>query len=299
MTRVDGIDQYRLDKARARRDFNGAAPDYDDIAVLQRRVSDGLIERLEMMAVHPGRVLDLGSGTGRSAYALGRLYRRARLIQADFAANMLRTARNRNRPIFSRHSFLCTDAESLPLSDACMDLVFSNLMLQWCSDPLRVFQEASRILKPGGLFIFSSLGPDTLRELRDSWKAVDDAIHVNVFIDMHDLGDALMRSGFEHPVMETEFFRLTYANVFGLMRDLKQLGANNVNLGRRRTLTGKGRLEAMIAEYEKSRRGDVLPATYEVVYGHAWKNTRSGPDTNADAKAPVKVPVSSIMRRRP
>jgi len=293
---LNDIDQYRLDKERAREDFNSAAQGYDDTAVLQRSVSDRLIERLELMIVEPGRVLDLGSGTGRSAYKLAGRFRRARLIQADFAVNMLRTARRRVSSLFSRHSFVCAEAERLSLAHASLDLVFSNLMLQWCSDPAGVFQEVSRVLKPGGLFIFSSLGPDTLHELRDSWSSVDDSIHVNAFIDMHDLGDALMQSGFEHPVMETEYFELTYSDVFALMRDLKQLGANNVNLGRRHTLTGKGRLQAMIAEYEKKRCVHKLPATYEVIYGHAWK--RAEPGSAIGEAAPVRVPVASITRRK-
>ena len=294
---MDGIDQYRLDKGRARADFNGAAHTYDDTAELQRTVSERLLERLELITVQPQRVLDLGSGTGRSAHKLTRVYRRARLIQADFAANMLRTARRRTSPFFSRNSFLCADAEQLPLADTCIDLVFSNLMLQWSSDPSRVFHEVSRILKPGGLFIFSSLGPDTLHELRDSWRSADAAVHVNTFIDMHDLGDALIHSGFEHPVMETEYFVLTYSNVLALMRDLKQLGANNVNLGRRRTLTGKGRLNAMIAEYEKNRHAGKLPASYEVIYGHAWKRAQAA--VPAGESALIKVPIASIKRRRP
>ena len=297
MKNLDSIDKFRLDKARAREDFNGAAQGYDDIAILQRHVSDSLLERLDLMAVQPGRVLDLGSGTGGSAYKLARKFRRARLIHTDFAVNMLRTARRRNSLLFSRHSFVCAEAERLPLEHACLDLVFSNLMLQWCSDPIVVFQEVSRALKSGGLFIFSSLGPDTLNELRDSWSSVDDSIHVNAFIDMHDLGDALMHSGFEAPVMETEYFKLTYSDVFALMRDLKQLGANNANLGRRHTLTGKGRLQAMIAEYEKSRRENKLPATYEVIYGHAWKRAVSGPAVGEVDS--VRVPVASITRRKP
>lgn len=292
---MDDIDQYQLDRVRAREDFNGAARAYEDSAVLQRKVSDRLLERLELIAMKPGRVLDLGSGTGTSAGKLAQLYRRTRIIQADFAIKMLSMARRRTSPIFSRHSFVCAEGERLPLADACIDLVFSSLMLQWCSEPAQVFQEACRILTPGGLFMFSSLGPDTLHELRDSWRAVDNAIHVNAFIDMHDLGDVLIHSGFEHPVMEMEYFVLTYADVFALMRDLKQLGANNVNLGRRHTLTGKSRLEAMIAEYEKIRREGKLPSTYEVIYGHAWKRNQAGP-TVGDAP-PVKVPVSSITRR--
>lgn len=288
---------FRLDKYLARRDFNEAARGYEDAAVLQRSVSDRLIERLDLISLKPRYVLDLGSGPGISSRNLARRFLRSRIIQADFAVNMLRSARGRNRPFFSRQSYLCADAERLPLSEGRIDLVFSNLMLQWCMDPQQIFVEISRVLRPGGLIIFSSFGPDTLRELRESWKSADDGVHVNAFIDMHDLGDALMQCGFENPVMETEYFVLTYKDVFGLMRDLKQLGANNVNSGRRRSLTGKGRMEKMIDAYEKSRRAGKLPATYEVIYGHAWKRSSSG-SVETDGPPPVMIPVSSIGRRR-
>ena len=290
-------DHFRLDKNQARRDFNEAATGYEEAAVLQQSVSDQLLDRLGLISIKPRLILDLGSGTGISSSKLAQRFFRTRIIQADFAVNMLRLARNRKRPLFSRQFFLCADAELIPLSDDRIDMVFSNLMLQWCPDPRRVFMEISRVLRPGGLFIFSSFGPDTLRELRESWKSVDDGVHVNTFFDMHDLGDALIQSGFENPVMETEYFVLTYEDAFGLMRDLKQLGANNVNSDRRRSLTGKTRMEKMIGAYEKTRREGKLPATYEVIYGHAWKRSIPGFVDTAGA-SPVKIPVSSIGRRR-
>lgn len=290
-------DHFRLDKHQVRRDFNEAAHGYEDAAVLQRSVSDRLMERLDLISVKPRRVLDLGSGTGGSSRKLARRYLRSRIVQVDFAVNMLRSSRNRGLSVFSRHSHVCADAERLPLADGRIDLVFSNLMLQWCPDPGQVFAEVCRVMGPGGLIIFSSFGPDTLRELRESWKSADGGVHVNAFIDMHDLGDALMHSGFENPVMETEYFELTYMDVFGLMRDLKQLGANNVSSGRRRSLTGKGRMEKMITAYERSRREGRLPATYEVIYGHAWKRNASDAVETREA-SPVKIPVSSIGRRR-
>ena len=289
---MPGEDYYRLEK-----DFNVAARGYEDAAVLQRSVSDRLIERLDLISIKPRLVLDLGSGTGYSASKLARRFFRTHIIQMDFAVNMLRLARGRNRPLFSKQSYLCADAEHLPLSDGRIDLVFSNLMLQWCADPRQVFVEICRALRPGGLIIFSSFGPDTLKELRESWKSADDSVHVHAFIDMHDLGDALVHSGFENPVMETEYFALTYRDVYGLMGDLKQLGAKNVTSGRRRSLTGKGRMEKMIAAYEKSRYEGKLPATYEVIYGHAWKRSVSVSAETGGTLA--KIPLSSIGRRRP
>ena len=291
-----GTDSQLLDKSMVRRDFNDAAGCYDKTAVLQRSVSDRLVERLDLITIRPERILDLGSGTGVTAKILSGRYRGARIYQADIAVNMLKASRKKTPRFFSRQSYVCTDAERLPLADGSMDLVFSSLMLQWCQALGQVFSEVSRVLSPGGLFIFSSLGPDTLHELRDSWKAADDLIHVNAFIDMHDLGDGLIHADFEHPVMEMEYFNLEYPDVMVLMRDLKQLGAHNNNRGRRRTLTGKNRLSRMLTEYEKSRRAGKLPATYEVVYGHAWKReVTARPVTRRTQTA---VPLSSIRRPR-
>ncbi|MCK5092141.1 MAG: methyltransferase domain-containing protein, partial [Gammaproteobacteria bacterium] len=162
------------------------------------------------------------------------------------------------------------DAEILPLKENSCDLIFSNLTLQWCNDLNNTFKEFSRVLKPGGLLLFTSFGPDTLIELRSSWAAVDDFQHVSGFIDMHHVGDALLNAGLADPVMDTENFTLTYSDVYKLMRDLKAVGARNAVYGRNHSLTGKQHLKAMIEEYEKYRCDGVIPATYEVVYGHAW-----------------------------
>jgi malonyl-CoA O-methyltransferase len=182
---------------------------------------------------------------------------------------MLRQARHRRR-WWRRPTVLCADAAALPLPDASVDLVFSNLMLQWCNDLDAVFREFRRVLKPRGLVTFTTFGPDTLTELRAAWRAVDDGIHVNRFIDMHDVGDAMVRAGLAEPVMDLEYFCLTYPRVIDLMRDLKAIGAHNVTVGRGRGLTGRGRLQAVADAYEAHRRDGRLPATWEVVYGQAW-----------------------------
>ncbi len=170
----------------------------------------------------------------------------------------------------ARQSFICADAEQLPLSAQSVDLIFSNLAMQWC-DIEAVFAECQRILKPGGLFLFSTFGPDTLVELRQSWKQVDTQQHVNTFIDMHDIGDALIRQGFSDPVIDMEMFTLTYSTVKALLQDLKAIGANAV-VGDNKVagLLGKKKWQALLDAYEQYRQGQVLPASYEVLFGHAW-----------------------------
>ena len=175
------------------------------------------------------------------------------------------------------------------------DSIFSNIMLQWCGDPEVVFRECARVLRPGGLLTFTSFGPDTLRELRKAWATADQYTHVNRFIDMHDLGDAMLRAGLAEPVMDVERYTLTYPDVRGLMRDLKAIGAHNVNAGRARGLTGRRALERMTAAYESERRDGRLPATYEVVYGQAWA-LESGLRSSAPA-GEIRIPIGRIGRR--
>jgi len=197
------------------------------------------------------------------------------------------------RGLLRRFDVLCADAARLPLRTASVDLVFSNLMLQWCSDPDAVFSECRRVLKPGGLLTYTTFGPDTLLELRRAWSTVDGLTHVNRFIDMHDLGDAMVRAGFAEPVMDVDRCTLTYADAHALMRDLKAIGAHNVNAGRARGLTGKSRLTRMIAAYEAFRRDGRLPATYEIVYGQAWAAERAtAGDSLRDGEVRVEVRVA-------
>lgn len=259
-----------LDKSKVRKNFDAAASAYDTVAKLQQHVAAELLDRMEVMRLAPKTILDLGSGTGRSSQHLGTRFPRADLVQVDIASQMLCHARQIQGLSPRKLSFLCADAEQIPLADNSVDLVFSSLMLQWCQEPEQVFAELKRIIRPGGLFIFSTLGPDTLYELRESWAAVDDGVHVNAFMDMHVVGDSLLHAGFVDPVVEVDETIVTYDSGRGLMMDLKGLGATNVVSNRRPGLTGKKRLSNMLREYETYRRDGKLPATYEVVYGHAW-----------------------------
>jgi malonyl-CoA O-methyltransferase len=182
----------------------------------------------------------------------------------------------------------------LPVAGASIDLVFSSLTYQWCDDPGRAFAEARRILKPNGLFLFATLGPDTLKELRASWAAVDDYVHVNTFFDMHDIGDTLVRAGMEDVVMDVEVITMHYGDCKGLMGDIKAVGAHNVNVARRRGLTGKDKFRRMLQAYEQYRSGEGLPATYEIVYGHAW--TPAQERVGQRHGQTVYIPVSKVRR---
>lgn len=252
--------------------FNNAAIDYDAFSSLQKTVADRLLESFEFIKTQPETVLDLGAGTGRGSRQLNKQFKKAQIFQADLSIEMLRVSRKQSPRFFSKHHFICADGYELPLSNNSIDLVFSNLMLQWCNDPDKVFAEIKRVLKPGGVFVFSSFGPDTLKELRACWRQVDEAVHVNAFTDLHDIGDALIRNGMEAPVLSVEHIVVTYDECKQLMRDLKKIGAHNVNSGRRKTLTGKERLKKVIQFYESYRQDNKLPATYEVIYGHAWRS---------------------------
>ncbi len=281
--------QPSLDKKRVRASFDAAADHYDDVAVLQHEIAERILERLSLIKLQPKTILDLGSGTGAATHALSKRYKNSRVIAFDLAANMLKHARQRGNflhKLTATRNFICGDAEYLPFADNCIDLIFSSSTLQWCSDLDHTFAELKRILKPDGLLMFSTFGPDTLKELRQSWQAAnstsDQAIHVHDFIDMHDIGDAMLRAGFADPVMDMENFTLTYADAYQLMRELKTLGAHNVASDRRHTLTGKTRVQNMVAVYETLRSNGYLPATYEVVYGHAWAPVTSGNEVSVD-----------------
>jgi malonyl-CoA O-methyltransferase len=288
-------DPYDIDLARVRRSFGRSARAYDAAAVLQQRVREELLERLDVVRLAPTVVLDLGAGTGHASLALKRRYRSSQVIALDLAEGMLREA-GRRQTLLRRFRRVCGEAAALPLRDASVELVFSNLMLQWCQDPDAVFRECRRVLKPGGLLTFTTFGPDTLVELRRAWAAADSRTHVNRFIDMHDLGDALVRSGLAEPVLDVERYTLTYAEVRELMRDLKDIGAHNANAGRPRGLTGKGALARMTAAYEASRKDGRLPATYEVVFGQAW--CPAAPPRRKGLPGEVVVPIGKIGGRR-
>lgn len=257
-----------FDSRHVRHAFGRAAATYEAHAALQDEVQRRLQERLDGLPLTPARMLDVGCGTGRGTAALRRRYGGAHTIALDLALPMLKAAR-RHAGWLRPYARVCADAAALPFGDAGIDLLHSNLCLQWCDDLPGVFDEFRRVLREDGALLFSTFGPQTLHELRSAFAAVDDAPHVSRFLDMHVIGDALLAAGFRDPVLERDVFTLTYADARRLMHELRAIGATNADRDRARGLTGKDRLARVVAAYEPFRRDGVLPATYEVVYAIA------------------------------
>jgi len=251
--------------------FSKAATSYDASAFLQKEVADRVFERLELMRIAPKNVLDVGCGTGYCSRELRDRYSKAKIHGVDIAPGMIELAKKRQN-LFRKIDYQVADIDQLPFEDNQFDLVFSSLTIQWLPDLKHTFKELNRVLKPGGLIIFSTLGPDTLYELRDSWQAVDADKHVNEFIDMHIVGDQVYNNHFENTVIDRDVITMTYKTMIGLMKDLKAIGAHNIDSERPRGMLGKTKFKQLEQEYDKFRwQTGELPATYEVVYGHAWK----------------------------
>ena len=270
------MDVFAIDKKLMRRAFSRAAPDYDATAVMQREVCTRMLERLDYIKLLPARILDAGSGTGWGTRRLAQRYPAAQMIALDIASGMLQTARGRSgwwQKLFggAKQIQVCGDIEALPLAANSVEMVWSNLAVQWCNDLPATFVELHRVLRVDGLLMFSTFGPDTLKELRRAFHGVDQHNHLNRFTDMHDIGDMLVHSGFVEPVMDMEYLTLTYDDVRGVLQDLKTIGAHNATAGRSRGLMGKNAWARLIENYEQLRKNGKLPATFEVVYGHAWK----------------------------
>ena len=252
--------------SQVRAAFNKASDNYEENGFLQKEIATRLNAKLDIISTNPKVILDLGAGTGLLSRQLSKRFVDSQLICLDFAQNSLK-----NNP--TPHK-ICANANHLPLADNSVDIVISSLMMQWCPDLKQLFSEIHRVLKDDGLILFSTFGPDTLKELKKSWSVVDNETHVNTFTDMHDIGDQLLQNGFQSPVMEMEHLTLTYQSVIDLLRDLKAIGAQSVN-SRSKSLMGKDKFQLMIQMYESYRQDGKLPATYEVIYGHAWKRALS------------------------
>lgn len=289
-------------KQAVRRAFERAAAGYDRSAFLQQEVARRLDEHLDEMKIEPQQILDAGCGTGFGIPLLRARFPKARILALDLAHAMAAQARLQHgpRPGWRRWfspltphrsplTALCADLEQLPLKRDALDMVWSSLTLQWVDLP-GAFREVNRVLKPGGLFLFASLGPDTLQELRAASAGLDGHAHVNRFIDMHDVGDALVQAGFANPVMEMERITLTYPDLRGVLADIKGIGGQTVVEGRRGGLMGKATWAALERNYEAFRREGRLPATYEVVYGHAWAGRQ---EKRADGRQVIE------FRKRP
>lgn len=287
---------HRPDARWARRSFDWAAATYDAAAVLQAEVRNSLLQRLDLTRLEPRIVLDLGAATGQGARALKQRYPSARVIAVDSSTSMLRVA-GRRRRWFRPFALVCADATRLPFAEASVDVAFSNLLLPWC-DPDALFAELRRVLAPRGLLTLTGLGPDTLKELRTAWSVADPYIRVGEFIDMHDVGDALVRAGFAAPVLDVERYTLRYTDVHSLMADLKATGSRNAAAGRLKGLTSPRKLAAMQVAYEAFRESGRLPATCEVVFAQAWAPLEATRASSTQAVSLEALREQLAVRRR-
>lgn len=264
--RSEAQTQIQLDKKRVAQSFSRAASSYDSVAGLQRDLGGQLLQKIPAQ-IKPQRVLDLGSGTGFFTAKLAAQFPQAQIIGLDIAQGMLEFSRKQQPQL----DWLCGDAEQLPLASNTVDLIFSSLAVQWCSSLPKLMGEIARVLTPGGALVLATLGPRTLRELKAAWQQVDDFVHVNQFAALKQVTDAAEAAGLALSLSATAEPVLYYDKLSELTRELKSLGAHNVNAGQPQGLTGRLRIQQFKAAYEGLRRDQGLPATYEVFYLIAHK----------------------------
>ncbi len=289
-----------LARKTIRAHFGKAASSYDAAAVLQHEVEDRLLERLALCKYKPERVLDAGCGPGRGLQHLHLAFPDALLMGLDLALPMLQQAKPKAswwnpfaKPAYVR---LNGDVSQLPIAGSTLDLLYSNLCMQWCTDLPGLFAEWRRVLRPDALLLATSFGPDTLKELRLAWASVDQQPHVNVFFDMHDIGDQMLAAGFTDPVLETERFTLTYPDVPALLNELKAIGATNAMQARKPGIGGRSALKQMIEAYPRLADGRIA-ASYEVIYLQAFAPAFGAPIRHAGQEI-ASVPLSAIGRNR-
>ncbi|WP_147653221.1 malonyl-ACP O-methyltransferase BioC [Vulcaniibacterium gelatinicum] len=296
-----------FDTRHVRRAFSRAAPEYAAAARLQHEIESRLLESLDYLADPalarpvPEVVLDLGCGPGRAAAAMQRHWPKARVLALDLALPMLRQVRRHAgswRPFARRPAPVCADLRALPLREASVDVLFSNLCLQWIEDLPAAFAELRRVLRPGGLLLVSTFGPDTLHELRAAFASADAVPHVSPFASIAQFGDALVQAGFRDPVLDRDLLRTHYPDLPALMRELRAIGATNALAARRHTLTGKARFAAAAAAYEGFRdAAGQLPASWEVITAMAWA-PEAGTPIRLGGMEVTAVPVAQIPIRR-
>ena len=293
-----------FDQRHIRRAFSRSAAGYDAAAALQHEVEKRLMESLDYFALRSGQdaaapsvVLDVGCGPAHAAAAMRKRWPKAQVVALDLALPMLREAKKQSgwwKP-FQR---VCADLRALPLAEGTVDVLFCNLSLQWVDDLPAAFNGFRRVLKPGGLLVCSTFGPETLQELRDAFAHADAVPHVSPFPQIAQFGDALMMAGFRDPVLDRDRFTLTYDDLPALMRELRAMGATNALQHRRHTLTGRARFTAAARAYEPLRRADgKLPSTWDVIYAHAWAPPPGAP-IRGQGEDIAAVPLAKIPIRR-
>ena len=286
-----------FDRRQLRRAFGRAAPNYATVAALQREVEARLLEQLDYLDDRrPLRVLDLGSGPGRAAGAMKKRWPQAEVIALDAALPMLREVPRHTR-FWRPVRRVCADVAQLPFADQCTDVIFSSLCLQWLDNLPAVLGEFRRVLRPGGLLVFSTFGPDTLLELRDAYMAAGEVPPLSPFAAIQQVGDAMLAAGFKDPVLDRDRYTLTYPDLRALMHELRAIGAGDARTDRRRGLGGRARLRRVTEAYEALRRDGALPSTWEVITAQAWGPAPGAPRRDGGGDL-ASFPADRIPTRR-
>jgi len=289
---MSAVDNRQIDKNAIRARFDRNADRFDQAAFVHRRIARGLIERMSPLQLAPELIIDAGSGTGDVARRLRKKFPRSRIVSLDCSSGMLRAAKRAQR-IFRPTRLIQADARALPMFDGSVDLITANLLLPWLGEPDRALTEARRVLKPERPFVFSSLGPDSFRELRDAWRSIGIGENVQTFLDMHDLGDALVRAGFRDPVLDVERLTVTYGSFATLWWELRHSGSGNALRGRQKGLSTPRRFRKMEQAFRRAQPGGPIGLTLELVYGHAWAGRR---EKTHDNTGEYRVDVDEIRR---
>ena len=289
-------DPFLLDSRDVRRRFDRAADTFGAADFVHGVTRDGLLTRLQPLRIDAKAVLDLGAAAGSATALLRKRFSGAHVVSLDLSRNMLRQRKRRWR-WFTRTSSVQADAQSLPFVDQSFDVVFANLLLPWVNDPAAVLAEVSRVLRKGGVLAFATLGPDSLKQLSRAWGQVDNLAHVNHahvhrFLDMHDIGDALVRAGLADPVLDVDRLTVKYPDARKLFRDLTLSGSRNSLAGRRRGLLGKGQFDRLVAALSEATPGAGIEVDLELVYGHCWS---TGP---RNEPGNFHIDATAIPRRR-
>lgn len=293
LSHVIWCDPVTIDKTLLEKNFSKAAKSYEQSAVVQRNVLHDLVDNLSYLNITPKRILDLGAGTGLGGRMLRKLFPKAEIILFDISLAMLRQTK-KHQTFFSKNPCLvCGDIDRLPFLDRRFDLIFSSLSLHWCHDQLTAFRTIHQCLSEGGLFVFSGLGPETVKEFRLSWQAVDPFQHVNEFNDIQWYGNSLIQAGFNDPVVTREIIQETFQTGMDAVQALRKIGVVNVNDERNKHLVSKTKFKSFLSAYESFRTNGVLPLSYEVFYGTAWAASAS-----SASQSEVHVSVPSVNSRR-
>ena len=285
----------KINKRRLRDDFSQAANSYDAAAVAQHVICDRTLERVDMLKLQPTVILDIGTGTGRSLIGLQSRFPKSSIVACDIALPMLMQCRQQHK---YAGKLVCSDAEQLPFADESVDLIFSTSTFQWCTDLYQVLSECRRVLSLNGVLIFSTFGPDTLVQLRDSWAQVDDCEHVHEFLDMHHIGDMLLATKFADPVVDMEIINIQYQSLRQLLQDLKDTGSRgkfNTSISKISPgLMSKKKYKLLEQAYEKyCQENGSLPASYEVIYGYARKLADG---RGVEEGEEVRIPLNDIKK---